>query len=123
MKRIAMSVALAVLLTHPSLGQQEPAAVSDSSSLRPTSAQVVKFMEAMQVRQRLQSSIQMQKEEVKTTVHNMFHKMLPDATPAQKEAFESVATSALRDIFTDYPFDDVLRDMIPIYQSTSANRI
>jgi hypothetical protein len=74
-------------------------------------------MEAMQVRQRLQSSIQIQKEEVETTVHNMFHKMLPDATPAQKEALEGAATKALRDIFTDYPVDDVLRDMIPIYQS------
>jgi galactose-1-phosphate uridylyltransferase len=80
-------------------------------------------MEVMQVRQRLQSSAQTQKEEMKTTVHNMFSKALPDATPAQKATLESIVASALGDIFTDYPVDDALRDMIPIYQDTSANRI
>jgi galactose-1-phosphate uridylyltransferase len=52
-------------------------------------------MEVMQVRQRLQSSAQTQKEEMKTTVHNMFSKALPDATPAQKATLESIVASVL----------------------------
>ncbi len=77
----------------------------------------MKFMEVMQTRSRLQSSLQTQREEVGTRVHNMFRKALPDATPAEKAKFENIVANALGDVFANYPIEDVLRDMIPIYQS------
>jgi hypothetical protein len=117
MKRFAVSVALATLFACPILGQQKATDAPDSSTLRPTRTQVEKFMEVMQVRQRLQSMVQTQQEDIKATTHNMFSKALPDATPAQKAKFEDIVASAFGTLFTNYPIDDVLRDMIPIYQS------
>jgi len=117
MKRFAVPIALAMLFACPLLGQQKSTDVADSPSPPPTRAQVVAFMDVMQVRQRLQSTVQAQQGDVKTVTHNMFNKALPDATPAQKAKFETIVANALGEMFTKYPFDDVLRDMIPIYQS------
>jgi hypothetical protein len=47
----------------------------------------------------------------------MFHKALPDATPAEKAEFEEIVASELKKMFSDYPLEDVLRDMVPVYQS------
>jgi hypothetical protein len=117
MKRFAAVAGLAVCFACPLMGQQGSIGVADSPTLRPTRPQVVKFMEVMQVRLRLQSTIQMQQEDIRTVTHNMLHKALPEATPAQKARFETIVSDALGEVFTNYPFDDVLRDMIPIYQS------
>jgi hypothetical protein len=117
MKTYCLSALIAIALASPIVGQQKPNGIPASSTLRPTTAQVLKFMEVMQVRQRLQSTLQTQQEEVKTVTHNMFHKALPEATPAEKAEFEEIVSSELKTMFADYPIDDVLRDMIPIYQS------
>jgi hypothetical protein len=117
MKRFAVSVVLAILCACPLPGQQKSSDLADSPTLPPTRAQVVAFMDVMQVRQRLQSTVQAQQADLKTVTHNMFNKALPDATAAEKAKFETVVANALGEMFTKYPFDDVLRDMIPIYQS------
>jgi hypothetical protein len=117
MKRFAVSAVLAILCAFPLAGQQKSHDVADSSALPPTRAQVVAFMEVMEVRQRLQSTVQAQQADLKTTTHNMFNKALPDATPAEKAKFEAIVANSLGKMFSKCPFDDVLRDMIPIYQS------
>jgi|SRR5271155_1528596 hypothetical protein len=117
MKRFAVSAFLVTLFASTLLGQQQPTNAPDSSTLRPTNTQVMKFMEAMKTRSRLQSSLETQRQELGITVHNMFCKALPDATPAEKAKFESIVANALGEIFANYPIEDVLRDMIPIYQS------
>jgi hypothetical protein len=117
MKRFAALVALATLLASYLPGQQTATGAPDSSTLQPTTSEVLKFMEVMQVRHRLESMAQTQQEGLKTRVHNVFSKALPDATPSEKAKFEEIAASTLGDLFTNYPVDDVLRDMIPIYQS------
>jgi hypothetical protein len=99
------------------VGQQEPNNSSVASTLAPTTAQVLKFMEIMQVRQLLQSTVKTQEDDITTVTHNMFHKALPDATPAEKAEFEKIVASELKAMLDDYPIDDVLRDMVPIYQS------
>jgi hypothetical protein len=117
MKRLGDLAFLVTVFASTLLGQQQPTNPPDSSTLRPTGAQVMKFMEVMQTRSRLQSSLETQRQEVGINVHNMFRKVLPDATPAEKDKFESIVAHALGDIFANYPIEDVLRDMIPIYQS------
>ena len=117
MKRFAVLVALAAFLASYLRGQQTATGASDSSTMQPTRTEVLKFMEVMQTRHRLESMARTQQEELKTRVHNMFSKALPDATPAEQAKFEDIVASTLGDLFTDYPVDDVLRDMIPIYQS------
>jgi hypothetical protein len=117
MKRFVVLAFLVTLFASTLLGQQQPTNPPDSSTLRPTGTQVMMFMEAVQTRSRLQSSLQTQREEVGIRVHNMFRKALPDATPKEKTKFENIVANALGDVFANYPIDDVLRDMIPIYQS------
>jgi hypothetical protein len=117
MKRFAVPAFFATLCCLSLLGQQQPTTAPDSSTLRPTSDQVMKFMEATQTRSRFQSSLEMQRQELGARVHSLFHEALPDATPAEKAKFESIVANALGDIFANYPIEDVLRDMIPMYQS------
>ncbi len=117
MKRFAGLALLGTLLAFTLLGQQQSAKAPDPSPARPTSTQVMKFMEAMQTRSRLESSVQAQREDIAINVHNMFHKALPNATPEEKTKMENIIAGALSEMFSNYPFDDVLRDMIPIYQN------
>lgn len=114
MRRMSVVVVF-LMFVGCSLSAQQ-SAVSQSSTVAPTRAQVVAFMEVMQVRERLQSMLQTQQEEMTTVTHNMFNKALPDATPAQKSKFEEIVAGALGNLLKDYPVDDVLRDMITIYQ-------
>jgi hypothetical protein len=116
MKSLCAFVFFALVLAGPVLSQQKPDA-STVSNLPPTTTQVVKFMEVMQVRQRIQSAVKTEQDQTKTVVHNMFHKALPDATPAERAEFEEIVASEFDKMFSDYPLDDVLRDMVPIYQS------
>ncbi len=117
MKRFAVSAVIVALFACPLLGQRQPESVPGSLTSRPTAAQVMKYMEAMQTRSRLQSSVTTQREELGIRVHNMFRKALPDATPAEKAKFEKIVADTLGDVFANYPVEDVLRDMIPIYQN------
>jgi hypothetical protein len=110
-------VIVAVALAGPLFGQQKANDTPVASNLPPTTTQVLKFMELMQVRERLQSALKTQQEDIRSVTHNLFHKALPDATPTEKAEFEEIVASELKAMFADYPVDDVLRDMIPVYQS------
>jgi hypothetical protein len=116
MKSLCALAFVALVLAGPVRSQQKPDA-STVSNLPPTTTQVVKFMEVMQVRQRIQGAVKTEQDQMRTVVHNMFHKALPDATPAEKAAFEEIVASEFDKMFSDYPLEDVLRDMVPIYQS------
>src|SRR5579862_7862985 len=117
MKTVGLTVCLAFALVSTMMGQQKSNETSAVSILPPTRAQVMRFMEVMQVRERTQSILQTEQEQVKTVTHDMLKKTRPDATPEQQARFEKVVESALTEIFANYPIDDVLRDMIPLYQS------
>lgn len=117
MKRICFLTIITALLSYPLLGQQATSRVAESSVLTPTRAEVEKFMEIMQVRKRLESTVRTQQDEMRTVTHNMFNKVLPDATPDQRAKFEDIVATSFKEMLAKYPFDDVLRDMIPIYQA------
>jgi hypothetical protein len=117
MRQFLSFVAVLTVLVCSLRAQQKPADASAPISLPPTRPEVEKFMDVMQVRQRLQSSVRAEKEQINTVVHNMFNKALPNATPAEKAAFEEIVASELKGMLSDYPIEDVLRDTIPIYQS------
>jgi len=117
MKRLCGSMCVALMLAGPVGCQEKPNDSPVASNLHPTTTQVLKYMEVMQVRQRLQNNVQAEQEQMKTVVHNMFHKALPDATAAEKAEFEEIVASELKGMLSDYPVEDVLRDMVPVYQS------
>jgi len=96
MKSLCASVFVALLLAGPVRSQQKPNDAPGASNLPPTTTQVLKFMEVIQVRQRLQSGVQAEQEQIKTVVHNMFHKALPMQPRRRKRSSRRLSEGSLR---------------------------
>ena len=90
---------------------------SDTSRLPPTREQVMKFFEVMHLRDQVQARLQAEQKQAKVMVGDMFAKQLPNATQEQRAQFDALINTAMGDLFTNYPIDDVLRDMVPVYQN------
>jgi uncharacterized protein len=110
-KKILMLLCGLAVAISPSLAQN---AASNNSP--PTVTEVMKFFEVMGTRDLLHNVLKAEQEQLKTSSSDMFGKLLPDANPKQREAFQSIMNSEMDDLVKNYPFDDILRDMIPVYQ-------
>jgi hypothetical protein len=77
----------------------------------------MKFFEVMHVREQMQTLLQNQQKQVNIMVTDTFNKRLPDATPDQRKQFESIMSDMIGGLVKDYPVDDILRDMVPVYQN------
>ena len=77
----------------------------------------MKFFEVMHIHEQMQSMLQTQQKQFNSMMKDMFTKQLPNATPEQKVQFERLTSTAMNDLITNYPIDDVLRDMVPVYQA------
>lgn len=113
MKRALILVCLLAMVSCSLFAQ------TDSATQRrpPTVEQVMKFFEVMHLRQKMQTMLQMEQKQSNTMITDLFNKRMPDATAEQRAQFNSIANNAVSDLFTNYPIDDVLRDMVPVYQS------
>ena len=113
MRRLFLHISV-VLISSCLLGaQQDPAA----SRRPPTVAQVMKFFEVMHIKDQMQVMLQTQQKQFDVMMGEMLKKYLPNATAEQQEKFKKLTTDAINDLTTNYPIDDVLRDMIPVYQA------
>jgi hypothetical protein len=117
MKLTLHMVVLGALLVCSVSAQQKSPDASAAGNLMPTRPEVEKFMEVMQLRQRMQGMRQAQQEETKRLSHDMFAKSLPEATTKQKAEYEKIVADEFSTMFADYPIEDALRDVVPIYQS------
>jgi uncharacterized protein len=97
----------------PLLAQQ----TSEATRRPPSAAQVMKFFEVMHIHDQMQSMLQTEQKQMTTMMSDMFNKELPNASPKQRADFEKLIGDAMKELTTNYPIDDVLRDMIPIYQA------
>lgn len=88
----------------------------DSSTVPPTATEVMKFFEVMHVREQSEAMLQAQQKQIKVMIGDMFNKELPNATPAERTKLDDLMNSAMTDLFANYPIDDILRDMVPVYQ-------
>ena len=103
---------LAILAACPLLAAQQ----APQPGLPPTAAEVMNYFEVMHVREQSQAMIQAEQNQVKIMVQDMFKKQMPGATAEQHQKFQHIMDGAINDIFKDYPVDDILRDLIPVYQ-------
>lgn len=103
---------LVILAMCPAMFAEQTA----QTELPPTAAEVMKFFEVMHVRETSLAMIQAEQNQVKIMVQDMFKKQIPDATPEQQQKFQHIMDGAINDIFKDYPVEDILRDMVPVYQ-------
>src|SRR4051812_1179720 len=95
------------LAISPSLAQ-----TAVSSDPPPSVTEVMKFFEVMGTRDLLHNVLKAEQEQFKTSSLDMFGKMLSDATPKQREDFQSIMNSLMDDLVKNYPVDDILRHMI-----------
>lgn len=113
MKRLCLLICTLLINSCLVLAQQDSAA----SRQPPTVAQVMKFFEVMHIRDQMQVMLQTQQKQLDAMMSDMLGKYLPNATADQKAKFTKLTTDAMNDVMKNYPIDDVLRDMIPVYQA------
>jgi hypothetical protein len=108
MKKLGISLFLLVVLGTASVAQQ--AATPHDA---PSKADVLRFLDLMQIRARLEQMMEGMKNGMKTGAEAGFKAKIPDATPAQLEKVDAFANVVFR-LSTDEMIDAV----IPIIKST-----
>src|SRR5215467_5306576 len=112
MKRLILVTCLLCIVSCPLLAQ------SNIQANRPPSVQqVMEFFNVMHLHDQMQSMLQSEQKQLKVMLDDMFAKRLPNATPDEQAKFQKIMSGAMGDMFKDFPIDDLLRDMVPIYQS------
>ena len=117
MRQILLSFLLASIPVCSPNAQKTVPVTSPTSNLRPTRTEVERFVDVMQLRQRIVSMRETQQNEIKSVSHDMFVKSLPESTAEQKAQYEKIVADEMSALFASYPIDDEIRDVIPIYQS------
>src|SRR5882724_6760272 len=107
MRKVGISLFLVFVLGMASLAQQ--AAIPTDA---PSKADVRKFLDLMQIRARLEQMMEGMKTGMKTGAEAGFKLKVPNATPAQLEKIDAFANV----VFQDFPLDETIDAMIPIYQ-------
>jgi hypothetical protein len=113
MKRLCLLISALLIGSSVVVAQQDAAA----SRRAPTVTQVMKFFEVMHVRDQMQVMLQAEQKQLDIMMSDMLSKNLPTATADQKQKFTKLTTDAMNDLMKNYPVDDVLRDMVPVYQA------
>jgi hypothetical protein len=99
-------VLIALLLSCPGYTQQPPEAE------KPTKEQVQEFLDLMQVKQTMLQLVDGMKAAQKKGAEETFKRLVPKARP---ELLEQV-NSFTDDAFRDFPVDEMIAAIIPIYQ-------
>lgn len=113
MKRSLSIVLFVAVMICPLFAQQN----SQTANQPPSREQVMKYFEIMHLHNQMQSMLQNQQKQMDVMMKDMFNKMVPEATQEQRERFQTTMKEAMNDMVTSFPIDDVLRDMVPVYQS------
>jgi uncharacterized protein len=107
MKKSILRLCILIIFTATAFAQQ--AAVANTV---PSKDDVLRFMDLMQVRARMEQLVEGMKKGMKTGAEAGFKLKLPAATPEQLAKFDSVTET----VFKDFPIDEIIDAMVPIYQ-------
>jgi len=107
MKKLGISLVLLLVFGAASLAQQ-----TVSSHDAPSKADVRRFLDLTQIRARLEQMVEGMKNGMKTGAEAGFKLKVPNATPAQLEKVDAFTNV----VFQDFPLDEMIDAMIPIYQ-------
>ena len=112
MRRFLMATCLVAVMAC-SLSAQQAATAANQP---PTTEQVMKFFEIMHIREQMQSLLQTEQKQINVMLTDMFNKKLPGAATDERKKFDSIMNDMMSDLFSNYPVEDILRDMVPVYQ-------
>jgi hypothetical protein len=113
MKRLYLPTCLLAIATCPLFAQQGPVA----QRRPPSSEQVTKFFEVMHLHDQMQTMLQTEQKQMNVIFTDMFNKEKPQATSEERTKFQNLINTVMGDLFASYPIEDVLRDMVPVYQN------
>ncbi|HWZ81825.1 MAG TPA: DUF2059 domain-containing protein [Terriglobales bacterium] len=112
MRRFLMATCLVAVMAC-SLSAQQAATAANQP---PTTEQVMKFFEIMHIREQMQSLLQTEQKQINVMLTEMFNKKLPGAATDERKKFDSIMNDMMSDLFSNYPVEDILRDMVPVFQ-------
>jgi len=111
MKRLLLIASILMLAVGPLYSQ------ADTTSYRPPSVQeVMDFFKVMHFHDQMQSMLDNERKQMNVMSDDMFTKALPNGTAEERAQFKKILNSTMDDVFKDFPIDDLLRDMVPVYQ-------
>jgi uncharacterized protein len=107
---VLAGIYLCLTMILPAPAQQSGAAgIADST---PSKAEVMQFMDLMQVRVRITQIFDGMKTQGRLGAEQGFKKKVPDVTPEQLKKVDAVVD----EMFSGFPVDDMIDAMVPIYQ-------
>jgi hypothetical protein len=106
-KCLVASMCLAMVVSVSAFSQQSPAA-----DAAPSKAEVRRFLELMQVRARMVQMVAGMKEQGRRGAEAALRAKISDPTPEQLAR----ATKIGDDVFQDFPIDEMVDAVVPIYQ-------
>jgi uncharacterized protein len=86
--------------------------LSAQNANSPSGEDVKKFIEVMRIERQLTTMMQIMTNAAKQGARQGFLQKMPNATPEQLADIESIADV----MFADFPINDILADIVPIYQ-------
>jgi hypothetical protein len=87
-----------------------------ADNVPPSTAEVMRFYEVIHVHQQMQTMMDTQQKQVRIETDDLFGRLLPEATDNQRKQLTEIAGSTVSNMFKDYPIDNILREMVPVYQ-------
>jgi len=88
-----------------------------SSSGGPASKQdIERLFVALHVRERQQLIVDNSRKQAKTMLNEILQKELPEASKEEFSQMRKMIDEMIDDIEKDYPMDEILKDLVPIYQ-------
>jgi hypothetical protein len=105
MKRAALAIILCVLFSAATYAQQNPADAPASKE------DVMRYLDAMHSRDTMMSVMNMMAKQTRAMVHDQISKQ-PDLPPDAEARIEKMT----EDMFKNFPVDDLLQAMVPVYQ-------
>jgi hypothetical protein len=118
--KILILASLGMALSLPAFAQKAPAAahkpatrpVAAAEDDKPSTEQVLHLLDLLRVKESIQISVDAMKEEMKGTAEQSFREKFPNPTPQQLESVHA----AVDDVFKTLVLDDLITDVVPIYQ-------
>jgi|SRR5208282_3538357 len=89
---------------------------TSSSDIPTTREDIQRLFVALHVRERQQLILENSHQQAKTMLAEILHKELPEVGEGDLSQYQGMINEMINDIDKDYPVDEILNDLVPIYQ-------
>ena len=108
LRYLSWSMILVILLAMTGSAQESPAPATEPASRE----DVLKLFEVMKVHEQMRQALDQVVVQQKSMAHDMLRKRVPNITDEKLARFDGMIEESVKDM----PLDDIIGDMVPIYQ-------